>query len=370
MSTQLDPIESAISAIANGAFVIVVDDEDRENEGDLIIAAEKATPEQIAFMIRHTSGIICVPLTEERINELELPQMVQHNTESHRTAFTVSVDFRFETTTGISAADRSKTIQALINNNNKPQDFARPGHIFPLMAKDGGVLRRAGHTEAAVDLATLAGIKPAGVICELVNDDGTMKRLPQLREFANEHDLPLVSIADLIRYRRQKEKLVECTQQQPLNTRYGEFIAYKYLSLPDNTEHLALVKGAIDKQSATLVRVHSQHLVDDLLGMDQHSLFAAAMQAINDEGQGVMIYLHDSGLIDLDSPGNPTDKTPTPDTPERQREWRENGIGSQILADLGITRMRLLTSGHWRYMGLESYGLEIVDTIALQPLLK
>jgi 3,4-dihydroxy 2-butanone 4-phosphate synthase/GTP cyclohydrolase II len=365
MSNQLSSIENAIAAIAAGQFVVVVDDEGRENEGDLILAAEKATPDKIAFMIRHTSGIICVPLTDERIRALELPQMVQHNTESHRTAFTVSVDYRYETSTGISAADRSKTILALIGHNSKSQDFARPGHIFPLQAKDGGVLRRAGHTEAAVDLAALAGLKAAGVICELVNDDGTMKRLPQLLEFASDHNLPIVSIADLISYRRKKEKLVECVQERRLQTRYGEFTAYKYLSLPDNTEHLALVKGDVGDGSDILVRVHSEHILDDLLGLDGCAMFDTAMRTIAQEDKGVLIYLRDSGAIDLDFPERVREQRQRKDTPERIQEWRENGIGSQILVDLGITRMRVLTSSNWRYMGLESYGLQITGSVAL-----
>jgi 3,4-dihydroxy 2-butanone 4-phosphate synthase/GTP cyclohydrolase II len=364
-SIPLAGIEQAIAAIRAGQFVVVVDDEGRENEGDLIIAAEKVTPDKIAFMIRHTSGIICVPLTEERIRVLELPQMVQHNTESHRTAFTVSVDYRYETTTGISAADRSRTILALIDERTKPHDFARPGHIFPLLAKDGGVLRRAGHTEAAVDLALLAGLKPAGVLCELVNDDGTMKRLAQLKAFADEHGLLLISIADLISYRRKKEKLVQCTQKRPLLTQFGEFMAYKYLSLPDSTEHLALVKGNVADGSEVLVRVHAEHLLDDLLGGPEGHLFAASMRAISTASKGVLVYLRDSGSFDLAFQERAIESYQ--DTPERLREWRENGIGSQILADLGVSRMRLLTNSQWSYKGLESYGLAIVETVPLPP---
>ena len=363
MSSALSPIEDAIKAIADGQFVVVVDDESRENEGDLIIAAEKATPDKIAFMIRHTSGIICVPMSQERIVELELPQMVQHNTESHRTAFTVSVDYRYETTTGISAADRSKTILALVGHNSKPQDFARPGHIFPLQAKDGGVLRRAGHTEAAVDLAILAGLKPAGAICELVNDDGTMKRLPELIDFAREHQLPIVSIADLISYRRKKEKLVQRKQTQTLCTRYGTFEAHVYLSVPDNTEHLVLVMGNVDKELDVLVRVHNEHLVDDLLGVEGSGVLDAALQAIAAEGTGVLVYLRDGDALNLSFYERP--RSAHPDTPERLRDWRENGIGSQILVDLGVARLRVLTNSQWRYFGLESYGLEIVEHVTL-----
>lgn len=363
MSIQLSSIEDAIKTIAAGGMVVVVDDENRENEGDLIIAAEKVTPDQIAFIIRYCSGIICVPLTPERLEQLDLPQMVRQNTESHRTAFTVSVDYRFETSTGVSAADRCKTILALTGHNTKPEDFARPGHIFPLMAKDGGVLRRAGHTEAAVDLALLAGLKPAGVLCELVNDDGTMKRLPELVAFANEHHLPIISIADLIVYRRRKEKLVERRESRVLLTRHGEFQAYKYLSLPDNTEHLALVKGDIGDGAAVLVRVHNEHLLADILAVDGISLFDEAMQMINSAGRGILIYLRDSGGIDLGFHEKPA----ASDTPERLQEWRENGIGSQILVDLGVKSMRLLSNSNWHYFGLESYGLEIVEYCPLGP---
>lgn len=361
MSRALSSIDDAIQALADGQFVVVVDDEDRENEGDLIIAAEKATPEKIAFMTRHTSGIICVPLSHERIVALDLPQMVQNNTESHRTAFTVSVDYRYETTTGVSAADRSKTILALAGHNSQAQDFARPGHIFPLQAKEGGVLRRAGHTEAAVDMAQLAGFQPAGAICELVNDDGTMMRLPQLIEFAREHQLPIVSIADLISYRRQKEKLVQRQQSHTLNTQYGAFEAHVYRSLPDNTEHLVLVMGNVNDGSNILVRVHNENLIADVFASQDDSLLHAALQAIATEGKGVLVYLRDGEPLHL----NPQQPRERQDTPERLRDWRENGIGSQILVDLGVSRLRVLTNTQWRYFGLESYGLEVVEHVSL-----
>ncbi len=363
MSTAFASIDEAIKAIAAGRFVVVVDDESRENEGDLILAAEKATDDKIAFMIRHTSGIICVPLTEERIQELDLPQMVQHNTESHATAFTVSVDYKHGTSTGISATDRAMTIQALAGHNARAGDFARPGHIFPLQARQGGVLMRAGHTEAAVDLARLAGLRPAGAICELVNDDGTMQRLPQLLDFATRHDLPIITIAELIRYRRRKEKLVERLQQRTLTTRYGEFQAYKYLSLPDGLEHLVLVRGEVGEGGDILVRVHTEHPLDDLLGMIDASLFDAALKRIVGEGRGVLIYLRDPASLDLEFHDRPSD-SPT-DTPEQVREWRENGVGSQILVDLGVQRIRVLSNSQWRYTGLQSYGLEVVEHVAL-----
>lgn len=361
MDIQFASIDEAIETIASGRFVVVVDDESRENEGDLILAAEKATADGIAFMIRHTSGIICVPMTADRITELDLPQMVHHNTESHSTAFTVSVDFKHETSTGISAPDRARTIQALAGHNARARDFARPGHVFPLLAKEGGVLRRAGHTEAAVDLARLAGLRPAGAICELVNDDGSMQRLPQLVEFAREHRLPIITIADLIRYRRQKEKLVERAQERTLSTRYGEFSAYKYLSLPDGLEHLALVRGTMTPDADVLVRVHNEHLLDDLLGVAEGSLFDAALRRISAEGLGVLIYLRDPNSLDLQY----HDKPITDDTPERAREWRENGVGSQILVDLGVRRIRVLANRHWHYTGLQSYGLTIVEQLTL-----
>lgn len=361
MSVEFTSIDEAIKAIAAGRFVVVVDDESRENEGDLILAAEKATEDKLAFMIRHTSGIICVPMTEERIRTLELPQMVQNNTEAHATAFTVSVDYRHETTTGISAADRTRTIRALAGHNAHASDFARPGHIFPLMARPGGVLQRAGHTEAAVDLARLAGLAPAGAICELVNDDGTLKRLPELLEFAAEHDLPIISIADLIRHRRRKEKLVECRKSKPLTTPHGEFMAYTYLSLPDGLEHLVLVKGEVDDGSDILVRVHNEHLLDDLLSPPEDNRLQAALHRIGEAGKGVLIYLRDPSGLALEYHDKSVQSSA--DTPEQVREWRENGVGSQILADLGVQRMRLLVNSNWRYTGLDSYGLTIVESL-------
>lgn len=357
-------VDQAIAAIARGCFVVVVDDESRENEGDLIMAAEHASETKLAFMIRHTSGIICVPMTEERIRALELPQMVQNNTEAHTTAFTVSVDYRHHTTTGISAADRTRTIQALADPQARAEDFARPGHIFPLMARPGGVLRRAGHTEAAVDLARLAGLAPVGVICELVNDDGSIKRLPELREFAAEHQLPVLSIVDLIRYRRRKEKLVECRQRKTLATPYGEFTAYTYLSLPDGLEHLVLVKGEVDDGSDVLVRVHNERLLDDMLAAAEENTVQAALSRIAETGKGVLVYLRDPHGVSLDY----REKSPPPvttDTPEQVREWRENGVGSQILVDLGVQRMRLLVNSNWHYTGLESYGLTIVESLPM-----
>jgi 3,4-dihydroxy 2-butanone 4-phosphate synthase/GTP cyclohydrolase II len=263
-STKLAAIEDAIAAIARGEIVVVIDDEDRENEGDLIMAAEFATPEKITFFVKHTSGVICMPLDGERLDELDLPLMVSNNTESHRTAFTVSVDYRHETSTGISAADRARTIQALIDPLTRPTDLARPGHIFPLRYREGGVLNRAGHTEAAVDLARMAGLYPAGVLCEIVNDDGTMARVPDLERFCDEHDLLMITIADLVRYRRQSEKLVRRTAEARIPTDWGEFTCYSYQSLVDGETHLAFAKGAVQNQDNVLVRVQSECLTGDV----------------------------------------------------------------------------------------------------------
>src|SRR5919202_3399553 len=261
---MLSSIEGGIRAVAVGELVVVADDEDRENEGDLIMAAEKATPEKLAFMIRHTSGIICQPMTGERLDQLDLPQMVERNTESKRTAFTVSVDAREGTTTGVSADDRATTVTKLADPATGADDFLKPGHIFPLRYREGGVLKRAGHTEAAVDLARLAGLYPAGVLCEIVNDDGTMARLPELERFADEHHLVLLSIADLVRHRRQREKLVKRVSEARIPSPFGEFTAYAYQSVLDGTEHLALVKGEVAGQANVLVRVHSECLTGDV----------------------------------------------------------------------------------------------------------
>ena len=372
-------IEKAVAAVGRGEIVVVVDDEDRENEGDLIMAAEAATPEKIAFFLQHTSGLICTPMTGERLDELDLPLMVTHNTESHRTAFTVSVDYRHGTSTGISAFDRSATIQALIHPESRPEDFARPGHIFPLRYAKGGVLKRAGHTEAAVDLARMAGLYPAGVLCEVVDSKKTdMARLPELEAFAEEHGLLLISIADLIRYRRQNEKLVRRIAEARIPTAYGDFTCYAYESVLDGEQHLALVKGAVQGEDNVLVRVHSECLTGDVFGSmrcDCGPQLDAALKRVADEGMGAVVYLrghegrgigigHKLRAYRLQEQGRDTvDANLELGLPADSREY---GIGAQILVDLGITTMRLMTNNPMKYGGLEGFGLDIVERVPLQ----
>jgi 3,4-dihydroxy 2-butanone 4-phosphate synthase / GTP cyclohydrolase II len=371
-------IENAVDAIARGEAVVVVDDANRENEGDLIIAAEKTTPDTMAFMVRHTSGVICMPLEGDRLDELQLPMMVAENTTAYRTAFTVSVDARRGTTTGISAADRTTTVHALINPQTRPDDLARPGHIFPLRYREGGVLKRAGHTEAAVDLARLAGLSPAGVLAEVVNDDGTMSRLPELERFATKHGLAMISIADLIRYRRHREKLVRRISEARIPTKYGEFTAYVFESLLDGTEHMAFVRGEVAGKSDVLVRVHSECLTGDVFGSircDCGLQLDLALERVAEEDEGVIVYLrgHEGRGIGLGHKLRAyTLQDQGRDTVEANVELgfpidsREYGIGSQILVDLGITTMRVMTNNPAKYGGLEGYGLEIVERVPLR----
>jgi 3,4-dihydroxy 2-butanone 4-phosphate synthase/GTP cyclohydrolase II len=371
-------IENAIEAIARGDAVVVVDDANRENEGDLIVAADKMTPEMMGFMVRHTSGVICMPLEGSRLDELQLPMMVAENTTAYRTAFTVSVDAKHGTTTGISAADRARTVHALIDEGTRPEDLARPGHIFPLRYRDGGVLKRAGHTEAAVDLARLAGLKPAGVLAEVVNDDGTMARLPELERFAGEHGLHLISIADLIRYRRHREKLVRRISEARIPTKYGDFTAYVFESLLDGTEHMAFVRGEVAGKSNVLVRVHSECLTGDVFGSircDCGLQLDLALERVALEDEGVIVYLrgHEGRGIGLGHKLRAyTLQDQGRDTVEANVELgfpidsREYGIGSQILVDLGITTMRVMTNNPAKYGGLEGYGLEIVERVPLR----
>lgn len=379
-SSKFASIDEAVAAIGRGEIVVVVDDEDRENEGDLIMAAEFATPEKIAFFVRHTSGLICLPMMGDRLEELDLPLMVANNTESHRTAFTVSVDYRHDTTTGISAADRSATIKAMIDPATRPKDLARPGHIFPLRYREGGVLKRAGHTEAAVDLARMAGLYPAGVLCELVNDDGTMSRVPDLEEFCAEHGLLMISIAALVRHRRQGEKLVRRMAEARIPTEWGDFTCYAFESLIDGEHHLAMVRGDVQGKENVLVRVHSECLTGDVFGSlrcDCGSQLDSAMQLIADEGSGVVVYLrgHEGRGIgisnkllayELQERGHDTvDANTELGLPVDSREY---GIGAQILVDLGITTMRLMTNNRAKYGGLEGFGLEIVDRVPLESI--
>ena len=378
--TALDPIEDVIAAIGRGEIVVIVDDEDRENEGDFIMAAEFATPEKLAFIVRYSTGVICAPLTDERCEELRLPLMVEQNTESQRTAYTVTVDVIEGTTTGISAADRAATVRAIADPNVSFKAFARPGHIFPLRARQGGVLKRAGHTEAAVDLARLAGCQPVGVICEIQHDDGTMMRLTALKEFCKEHGLLLSSIAQLIEYRRHHERLVERMGEATVPTEFGPFNCVAYRSTIDGVEHLAFVKGDVQGEAPVLVRVHSECLTGDVFGSrrcDCGPQLAAAMAMVEKAGAGVVVYLRghegrgigighkirayslqDQGLDTVDANvelGLPVDS-------------REYGIGAQILADLGVSKLRLMTNNPAKYGGLGGYGLSVVERVPINTI--
>jgi 3,4-dihydroxy 2-butanone 4-phosphate synthase/GTP cyclohydrolase II len=369
-------IEDAVAAFRRGEILVVVDDEDRENEGDLIMAAQYATPEKVAFFLHHTSGYLCAPITEERAEELDLPLMVVQNTESQRTAFLITVDYRHGTSTGISAYDRSATVQALCDPATRPGDLARPGHINPLMAREGGVLKRAGHTEAAIDLCQMAGLYPAGLLCEIVDDKKTdMARVPELERFAAEHDLLMISIADLVRYRRQNEKLVRRIGEARIPTKWGDFTCYAYESILDGEQHLAFVKGTVAGEQNVLVRVHSECLTGDVfssLRCDCGVQLDWAMQRIAEEGHGALVYLrghegrgigigHKIRAYSLQEQGRDTvDANLELGLPEDSREY---GIGAQILVDLGITTMRVITNNPMKYGGLEGFGLEITERV-------
>jgi 3,4-dihydroxy 2-butanone 4-phosphate synthase/GTP cyclohydrolase II len=375
----LAKIEDAIQAIAEKKIVIVVDDEDRENEGDLVMAAEAATPENIAFFLAYTSGVICVPLETERADELDLPLMVVANTEAQRTAFTVSVDYRHGTTTGISAADRASTIQALIDPDTRPTDLNRPGHIFPLRYRPGGVLKRAGHTEATVDLSRMAGLSPAGVLCEVVSEDkSSMARFDELERFADEHGLLIISIADLIRYRRRHEKLVRKVAEATIPTQFGEFRSVVYENVLDGEQHMAFVRGEVEGAQDVLVRVHSECLTGDVFGSlrcDCGPQLNSALERIAEEGTGVLVYLrghegrgiglgHKIRAYRLQEEGRDTvDANTDLGLPVDSREY---GIGAQILVDLGVTTMRLMTNNPVKYGGLEGFGLDITDRVSLE----
>jgi 3,4-dihydroxy 2-butanone 4-phosphate synthase/GTP cyclohydrolase II len=372
-------VEEAVEDIRQGRMIVLVDDEDRENEGDLTMAAEKITPEAINFMAKYARGLICLPLTEDRCDELHLPLMSPINTSVHGTAFTEAIDGRLGVTTGISASDRAITILTAIDSKTRPQDLARPGHIFPLRARNGGVLVRAGQTEASVDLSRIAGLNPSAVICEIMNEDGTMSRIPQLHEFCRQHDMKMLTVADLIRYRMQHERYVRRVAEATLPTRYGDFRMIAYSSDVDQDQHVALVRGDLEGDTPPLVRVHSHCLTGDVFGSitcDCSELVSRSLTTIAKEGRGVFLYLHHTGrgfgIETGDTPGalpqihfhrrGQLDREPA-----RQRMVQhESGIGAQILIDLGLTDIRVLTNHPKKVIALEGYGIRIADQVPLR----
>jgi len=361
MSDNVRSIELAIEAFARGEIVVVTDDDDRENEGDLFVAASRCTPEKMAFIIRHTSGIVCAPLTQEEARRLRLDPMVAENDAPLATAFTVSVDVRHGLTTGISAEERTNTVRALANPNMRSSDFTRPGHVFPLIARAGGVLMRSGHTEACVDLCRHAGLPSVGVLAELVNDDGTVKRGPQVAAFARQHGLAQISIADLIAWRQAREKLVERVATFRVKSEIGDLAGYAFVTPFDAVHHMAFVYGRIDDGKNILARLHRADIVGDLFGGAK--VIHRSLSRFKEEGRGVLIYLRDG------SAGVPVvrpDVEATPTAAARERHWREIGLGAQILRDLGISSIRLLASRKWTYVGVAGFGIEIVSTETLE----
>ncbi|HNC48281.1 MAG TPA: 3,4-dihydroxy-2-butanone-4-phosphate synthase [bacterium] len=367
---HFNTIEEAVEDYKKGKIVIVVDDEDRENEGDFIMAAEKVTPDAVNLMAKHGRGLICLSITRQRASELELNIMVDRNTSLHTTPFTVSIDAKEGTTTGISAADRAKTISVVIDPVTRPEDLARPGHVFPLVARDGGVLERSGHTEATVDLARLAGLYPAGILCEIMDDDGSMARVPRLMEMAKTFDLKIITIKDLIEYRRRMERFIRpVVKDVELPSRYGNFSVTVYENILNGDQHIAITKGLIKGEDAILVRVQVENTMGDVFGSltgNNSSHVSDSLRMIESAGRGVVLYLRENDQRSLGLfPSEEVSSLDSHHSRDTDKDWRTLGVGSQILVDLGVRRLKLLTNNRKKYVGLEGYGLEIVEQIPI-----